>query len=441
MEKKLFDLFDGKGELLLVGGCVRDRLLGRVTNDLDFATNLTPDETEALLKSAGYRTHDIGKTYGTISVILEDGTKSEITTYRKDEHYARDNRRPLVTWGTKIEEDLIRRDFTFNSLAIGKSGEVINLFNGVEHLKLGIIATPLDAKETFSDDPLRILRAVRFRSRFGFTYSDNVKSALASQAYRILYLPRERILDELNKILLGDYVKEALEDLLDYKILNYVIPELTVLKNLNQESKFHHKDVWGHTVQVVANTPADLTLRWSAVLHDVAKPYVFSSDENSIHFYRHEDLGSKIARGILERSGAPRKLIEDVTYLVREHMKANLYSEYWSDSAVRRFIRETGSYVDVLLKLSEADITSHNPTTVEKHLRSLEDLKRRIEELKNFKTLQCPISGDVIMKYFNLPTGPKVGAAKELIMNALTNGELTLELSNEEYLKYLEGKL
>jgi poly(A) polymerase len=441
MEKKLFDLFTSKGkDLYLVGGIVRDRILGISSNDLDFATNALPNESQEILEGAGYKVYTIGAAFGTVSIIDND-CKLEITTYRKNEKYIRDNRRPVVEWGKTIEDDLIRRDFTFNAMAIDRNDALIDPFNGRYSLDNKVIETPMDAEAIFNDDPLRILRAVRFRSRFGFSYSEGVKKALASQAYRLMYLPKERVLDELNKILLGDYIKEALNDLLEYKLLNYVIPELTVLKDLKQESKFHHKDAWEHTVGVVANTPADLTLRWAALLHDLGKPYTFTFENSTVHFYRHEDVSAMLARSVVERLGLPRKMIEDVVYLVREHMKSNLYGENWSDSAVRRFIRETDGYTDRLLTLSHADITSHNPITVAKHLDSLRDLRRRIEELKAYKEVKCPIGGDVIMKYFNLTTGPEVGRLKDIIMEALTNGELELGQEAEVYLKYLENKI
>lgn len=441
MEKRVFDLFEGKGECYLVGGCVRDKLLNRPTNDLDFATNLLPDDTEKLLREAGFHTYDVGKAFGTISFLL-DNVKIEITTYRKNEKYVRDNRRPVVEFGQTINDDLIRRDFTFNALAMDKSGNIVDLFYGQKHLEAGVIDTPLDPEETFNDDPLRILRAVRFRARFGFQYSEEVKKALVSQAYRLLYLPKERIVEELNKILLGPFVKDVLNDLMNYKILNYVIPELAALKNLKQESKFHHKDVWTHTVDVVAGTPNDLTLRWAGLLHDIGKPCTFSNDSNgSVHFYRHEDVGHLLAKSVLSRLGLPADRSRDVAYLVREHMKANLYDSSWSDTAVRRFIRETEGYTDQLLALSEADITSHNPITVARHLEELNELKQRIETLKSFKKLECPVKGNLIMERFGLVQGPKVGQAKELIMNALVSGELKLGESDEVYLKFLEGKV
>jgi len=438
MEKTVFNLFKFS-ELYLVGGTVRDRLLGLKTNDLDFATNLLPDEVEKVLQKAGYKTHDIGKAFGTISFMV-GGNKIEITTYRKNEKYQRDNRRPVIEWGKTIHDDLIRRDFTINAMAIDRDGRVVDLFKGQEHLNKGVLETPMDAEEIFSDDPLRILRAVRFRSKFGFKYSESVKEALKSQASKLLYLPRERVLDEFNTILLGGHVGKALADMYAYKLLNYVVPELIILANVDQNSQFHSKNVWLHTIGVVENAPADLALRWAALLHDLGKPFTKTFD-TQVHFYNHEEVSAIMSESILHRLGLPRKLSEEIVYLVRNHMRANLYDRKWTDSAVRRFVLDAGEHLDKLLLLSRSDITSHNPSKVQLHLDNLEDLSRRIEELKNYKELKCPLGGKSIMEHFNLSTGKIVGRLKKDIMEALVNGELTLGESEEVYLNFLAGKI
>jgi poly(A) polymerase len=426
-------------ELYLVGGSVRDLLLHIEPKDLDFATPLLPDEIESALQKAGCKTYDIGKAFGTVRCDI-DGMIVEITTYRKNENYQRNNRRPVVEWGKTIQDDLARRDFTFNALAMDSNGKIVDLFCGQEHLHNGVIDTPLDPEVTFDDDPLRILRAIRFRSRFGFEYSNRVKEALASKAYRLLFLPKERVVEELNKILLGDFVKDALYDLVVYKIINYIIPEIVVLKNFKQESIYHHKDVFGHTVDVVANTPKDLVLRWSGLLHDIGKPYTFSDDEGAVHFYRHEEVSCLMAESILKRLGMSNKMTEDICFLVKNHMKANLYDHFWSSSAVRRFVVDSGEHVDNLLLLSKADITSHKPEKVQEHLNDLEDLKKRIEEVRNYVELKCPVSGFEIMSRFNLSQGPEVGRLIDLLMEAIKNGELNLGEDKEVYLKFLEGK-
>ncbi len=219
-----------------------------------------------VLNDAGFKTFDVGKAFGTISFLLEDN-KVEITTYRKNEKYTRDNRHPVVEWGKTIADDLVRRDFTMNALAMDGSGKVVDLFHGQEDLKNGVLDTPMDAREIFSDDPLRMLRAVRFRSRFGFTYSEQVKKALASEGYRVMFLSRERIVEEMNKILLGDYVSESLQDLMQFRLFNYFIPELTVLDGEDQMSQYHSKDVWSHTNGVVKASPEDLALRWAGLMY------------------------------------------------------------------------------------------------------------------------------------------------------------------------------
>jgi len=436
--EKVFSLFKD-ADIYLVGGTVRDKLLGKDTDDLDFAINLLPDDTEKVFQKAGYKVHDVGKAFGTIEVVM-DGYIIQATTFRKNEKYQRDNRRPVVEWGTTIADDLIRRDFTINALAMDRNGEVVDLFGGKEHLAKGILETPMKAAEIFSDDPLRMLRAIRFKSRFGFLYSDGVREALASEAHRLLFLPKERILDEFTKILLGKYVGEALNDLLKYKLLNYFIPELTVLNAVDQDSKYHSKNVWLHTVGVVENSPAEVASRFAALFHDVGKPYVKTEWDGRVHFYRHEEVSALMAYSILSRLGLPRKVIEDVTYLVRNHMRTNLYKEDWSDSAVRRYVVETGAHLDKLIALSAADITSHRPEKVQMNLARIDHLKNRIEEVKNYKELKCPLDGLSIMERFSLPGGKEVGRLKDLVMAALTNGELKLGEDKEVYLKYLAEK-
>ena len=439
MEKKIFELFKDF-EIYLVGGSVRDKLLNTASNDLDFATSALPEQSKSILERAGYHPHTVGWAFGTVGVI-EPPYEAHITTYRKDEDYQRDNRHPKVEWGKTIQEDLKRRDFTINALAQDVNGEIIDLFNGLQHLKDKLLETPIDANQAFSDDPLRMLRVIRFKVKLDFNYSEQVKQALYNQAHRLLILPKERIQEELNKTLMTDNAADAFEDLFEYRLLNYIIPELTVLSNVEQDSKYHHKNAWLHTIGVLYNTPRDLILRYAALFHDIAKPYVFS-DDDGIHFYRHEELGAKLTYSILQRLGLPKRWIKDIAYLVRNHMRANTYEYDWSDSAVRRFIKDTSDYCDKLIALSKADITSHNPTTVQKHLDTLNDLARRIEEQRNFKeSPKCPVSGLAVMEYFDLPPCKRVGEIKDLILNAIISGELKQDDEEEVMLEYAKKKL
>lgn len=440
MQNKIFSLFK-EHKIYLVGGACRDQLLGLETQDLDFAVSCVPEITLDILQKAGYKTFTVGVSFGTVGAIIDD-YKVELTTFRRNESYQRSNRNPVVEFGKTIEEDLHRRDFTINCLCVDSSGKIIDLFNGVQHLKNKIIATPIQAEKSFADDPLRLLRACRFRAKLGFEYSDEVKVALKSCAKRLLILPKERILDEMNKILMTDNIDLALLDLFEYRLMNYIIPELVALKSIKQESEFHHKDALLHTIDVVKNTPKDLTLRWSALFHDIGKQCTFTNEHGKIHFYDHDEIGSRMTHSILQRLGLPTKMIKDITYLVKNHMRVNTYTESFSDTAVRRFIFETGEYCGRLLQLSESDITSHNPISIKKHLDSLNDLKRRIEEQRNFKEApKSPLNGTAIMRYFNLGQVKRVGEIKDMVLNAVIEGELNLGESEDFYLKWVDDRM
>lgn len=443
MKAKIFELFKTKN-IYLVGGSVRDYFLKvniNTANDLDFAVSCEPLETKRILEEAGYKVFVIGIAFGTVSVII-DNIKCELTTFRKDISYARDNRHPVVEFGKTIEEDLARRDLTINAIALDSKGNLIDPFNGIEDLKNKIIDTPIEPFKSFDDDPLRLLRSCRFKNKFNFQYSDRVKIALHKFAPRLLSLSRERILEELNKILMLDNVKAALEDLFEFRLINHFIPELVALKNIEQNSNFHHKNALAHTIDVVQNTPKDLVLRVSGLFHDIAKSATFSDDNGEVHFLNHDEIGSRMTSSIMHRMGFSSQMIKDVTYMVKNHMRGNLYETSWSDTAIRRFIKDTGEYCEKLLLLSRADITSHNPKTKNYHLAALEELSKRIEEQKNFKeSPKCPVSGLAIMAYFELPACKQVGAIKDLILEAIINGDLKQDDSEETMLGYVKNKM
>jgi len=457
-QTKLFQLFN-QHSIYLVGGSVRELLLSSLdrsakpfpdtilsinssltANDLDFAVSCEPLETKRILEEAGYKTYGVGAAFGTVCVVV-DNIKCEITTFRKDISYSRDNRHPVVCWGKTIEEDLARRDFRINCIAMDSKGNLVDPFKGVDDLKNKIIDTPIEPMDSLSDDSLRILRAIRFKNKFGFQYSDRVKIALKKCAPRLLSLSRERILEELDKILMLDDVKTALEDLFEYRLINHFIPELVPLKSIEQNSNFHHKNALAHTIDVVQNTPKDLVLRVSGLFHDIAKAATFSDDNGEVHFLNHDEIGSRMTYSIMYRMGFSSQMIKDVTYMVKNHMRANLYESSWSETAIRRFIKDTGEYCGKLILLSKADITSHNPKTKNFHLNALEELSKRIEEQRNFKeSPKCPISGLTIMQHFNLPACRTVGEIKDLILEAIINGVLKINDSEEIMLEYAKNK-
>ncbi len=440
MRNKIFELFK-EHDIYLVGGTVRDQLLGIETNDLDFAVSCKPEVIKDILEKAGYKTHVIGEAFGTISII-DNNQKIEITTFRKNESYTRNNRRPVVEWGKTIYEDLARRDFTINAIVINSKDEILDPFNGVFHIKQGVIDTPIDPIQSFNDDPLRLLRAIRFKSKLGFKYSERVAIAILKQSSRVLYLPKERVLEELNKILMTDNPADALNDMLNLHLLHYIIPELTMLDKVDQTSPYHSKNVWEHTLGVLRNSPKDLVLRYAALFHDIGKISTYSIEDGTVHFFHHEEVSALMTEPILSRLGLPNKMIKDITYLVGNHMRANLYDKTWSDASVRRFIRDTGEYCDKLLALSRADITSHKQEKVSTHIANLEDLERRIVEQREFKeSPKCPISGVAIMAYFNLPQCKKVGEIKDFILEAIVSGELKIGDDEDTMLRYANKKM
>lgn len=436
LELRIFDLFKDY-EIYLVGGYVRDKLLGKESNDLDFATSALPEQSKEILQTAGFHVHTVGWAYGTVGTGL-DKYEVHITTYRRDEAYTRDNRHPVVDWGKTLTDDLKRRDFTINALAMDKNGMLIDLFNGERDLKIGVLDTPIDAEKAFSDDPLRMLRAVRFRSQLFFGYGVGVELALRSQAYRLLIVPPERILAELDKILLGDYVKAGLVDLQHTTLLNYFIPELMVLSRVAQSSKFHEKNAWLHTVDVVGNSSHDLISRYAALFHDIGKPYVKTESEDGVHFYRHEEVSAFMTKSILNRLKLPKNWIDDIVFAVANHMRPNLYDGSWSDSAVRRFMKDMGPNLDLVLNLSQADITSHRETVIKEKLELLDELRKRIVELAAYKEVKSPLSGYDVMKLFNMESGKEVGRIMALLVDAVVEGKVPLGAEPQVYVDYVK---
>jgi poly(A) polymerase len=429
--KKIYEIFKNeKGEIFLVGGSVRDMLMNKELTDFDFATSFPPQKTREILNKHKIKNFPVGLAFGTVGAII-DGKELHITTYRKKETYRPRNRKPAVEFGKSLEEDLKRRDFTINTIAISPEGKIIDIYNGANDLSEKLIRTPSHPDESFEDDPLRILRAFRFQSQLGFKIENATYKAIEKNAFRIMYISEERIQAEMNKLLLGDFVIKALTDMMNAKVLNFFIPELYPLKNLHQESDHHHKDVWLHTLKVVENTPKDKTLRWATLLHDIAKPYVKAEEKEEIHFYRHEELGSKMAYSILSRLKFPKELKEDISFLIAKHMRANLYTREWTDSAVRRFIKEMGERLDKVLMLSRCDITSYRKEKVREKIKMLDELGERIKGLTSVKELKCPISGNDIMKQFNLSSGPLIGKIKDFVMNEVMEGRLPQDADKE----------
>ena len=435
----IFNIFAQAGKsVYLVGGSVRDLLMKKPLNDYDFATSATPPEIIRILRDSRIRTYPVGISFGTVGAFI-DQVELHITTFRKKERYRGFSRKPDVDFGTNIMEDLERRDFTINTIALSADLKIIDPFKGREDLEQKIIKTPKDPDAAFEDDSLRILRALRFQSQLGFEIEEKTLVSLKKNAYRLLNLSSERIRDEMTKLLLGSYVEVALEKLMKEEIINYFLPELVPLKNLHEDSRLHHKDVWMHTVKVVNNCPLDEKIRWAALLHDIAKPYVRTIDEKNVHFYRHEDLGAKMTWGILTRLRFSNQDRKHICFLISKHMRANLYTSLWTDTAVRRFISKMGDKLSDVLSISKADITSYKKERVRKKLKELSELEGRCEKLISAKESKFPITGDELMDKFNLPPSPLIGKMKNKILAAITNEELPEDSENKEiYFEYIK---
>lgn len=440
--KKLFKAFEGI-EIYLVGGYVRDYLLDLESDDLDFATLLSPDDIIEVLERNHLKHWEIGKAFGTITTQI-DKLKIEITTYRVDEKYTKNNRHPRVKFGKKLKDDLARRDFTINALAMDRKENILDFFHGRAALENRILQTPLDPNKTFSDDPLRMIRAIRFVSKLGMQIEGQTLFGMLSNAHRVSFLSTERIKTEMDKLLTGKYITEALDLLVETRIINYYLPEITSLVNITQPKEYHHKDVWEHTKSVVKNTPQDKILRWAALLHDIAKPYTRDIVKGNIHFYQHEDLGAKLVEYILKRLKFSNVEIKEITTLIANHMRPNLYTKEWSDKAVRRLKNDLGDLMPKLMQLSKADITSHRPDRVDEALNRLNELKQRLAQPEFEEKLKSPVSGNWIMKILSLRPSSLIGELKNELIRAIEDGELPKEDGSYEahlrqYLKTREA--
>ncbi|MHB1845375.1 MAG: HDIG domain-containing metalloprotein [Deltaproteobacteria bacterium] len=434
--------------LYLVGGAVRDQLLGVPHKDVDFATEATPPQTKDILRKAGLPAIPIGEAFGTIATLLPDeaGEKRqvEITTFRTAESYKRGSRHPTVTFGRSIEQDLARRDFTINAMALGDSGELIDPFGGQAHLAQKLLQTPSPAQEIFGEDPLRILRAARFVSQLGFTPSPEVRSAAEERSADILTVSRERWKQELDKLLVGEFASAGLAFAAQARLLSFLLPELhaMLLMTGRSQGRYHSKDIWEHTLKVVENAPRRAPVRWGALLHDVAKPQTRTEKDGEVHFLHHAELGAEMFDGIAERLRFGRDERRRVRFLIAAHLRPNLYQKSWSDSAVRRLAEDAGDWLEDLLALSRADVTSANPNRVARALANVGDLDARIEGLRSAAALVPklpPGLGTRIAQELGVPLGPEIGRLRDGLLDAIREGKLASGEPPEVYLEYLKA--
>ncbi|HLP15886.1 MAG TPA: CCA tRNA nucleotidyltransferase [Bacteroidota bacterium] len=436
--KKIGALADELGiEAYVVGGYVRDALLGKIVNDIDVLVIGSGVEfAKSVGKKFGRNRIVLYERFGTAMMTLDD-LKIEFVGARK-ESYNHESRNPVVETGT-LYDDLSRRDFTVNALAasINRStwGTVTDYFDGAEDLALKMIRTPLDPAKTFDDDPLRIMRAIRFASKLGFTIAQDTLNAIPPMAERLSIISQERITDEFMKIMSSPKPSVGLRLLNDAGILKIIFPEFAELAGVDQRKDFHHKDVFLHTCTVVDNVAEatdHIQLRMAALLHDIAKPKTKKFIEGiGWTFHGHEELGARMVKNIYKRFRLPMDDIPYVEKLVRLHLRPiSLVDDGVTDSAVRRLLFEAGELIDDLMTLCRADITSKNPRLVSKYTdnydRVLEKMKE-VEEKDRLRAFQPPVRGDEIMAVCGLEPGKLIGILKTRIEDAIMEGEIPNE--------------
>ncbi|HET7235997.1 MAG TPA: CCA tRNA nucleotidyltransferase [Actinomycetota bacterium] len=403
-------------ELSLVGGVVRDLLLGRAHGDLDFATDALPRETTRVLRGWADRQYLVGVKFGTVGA-RRGPDLLEITTYR-EEIYAEEHRKPAVTFGKDLQTDLSRRDFTVNAMAIRlPEGEFVDPFGGVKHLAAGRLDTPLDPEIAFSDDPLRMLRAARFVAQLDLSPARRVVAAIEGMRERLSIVSAERINEELSKLLVSPNAAKGLELIEGTGLAEQFLPELSALR-LEQDPVHRHKDVFHHTLAVVERCEPDATLRLAALLHDIGKPGTREITPEGVSFHHHEVVGARMARERLQALRYPTSVVDDVVRLVEMHLRFHGYTE-WSDSAVRRYVRDAGPLLDRLNQLTRADCTTQNPFKAKKLEALQDDLEDRIARLaeeENLEAMRPPLDGTQVMEHLGLAPGPEVGRALEFLM-------------------------
>lgn len=434
--------FNSAGKTLyLVGGTVRDTLLGRLASpDIDMTTDATPD----LIKQIVTPTHPfavvlVGERFGTIRLHyrtndddLSTETIYEITTYRSEIYNAElstsDSRKPEVTFGTRLEDDLMRRDFTINAMARDLlTGTIIDPFDGQTDLRNRLIRAVGNApEERFAEDPLRMLRAIRFAVQLDFAIEQHTTQAIAGQASSLAKISKERIRDEFNKILASSRPMVGIRLAVDLGLMPFIIPEVMELRGVNQQPG-HSKDVFEHVMRVVHNTPPRITMRWAGLLHDIAKPRTRSYENGQVHFFGHEDLGAVMARDILKRLHFDRPFIDHVSRIVKLHMRSNAYTPEWTDGAVRRLMLDAGDVLPDLLDLSRADITSYRVEKVTRANFRIGELELRCQQLYEESQrvpIKSPLDGNELMALFQQPPGAWIKQIKEHLLSLVIDGQL-----------------
>jgi poly(A) polymerase len=426
LTRRLGKLFRDSGhQLYLVGGSVRDQILGRSTHDLDFATSARPELTRTLVATARPDgLYSVGEKFGTIGAVFGD-VVVEITTFR-GEVYRPGSRKPEVQYGKTLLGDLARRDFTVNALARDlDSQEIVDPFGGLADLRAGLIQAVGEPTVRFAEDPLRLLRAARFAAQLGFRIAPPTADAMSRCAPLVAQVSRERIIEEMNKLITAPYASRGMRLLADAGLLQVFLPEIAAMRTTTQGRR--SKDVFEHTLRVIDRTRPDLVLRWAALLHDIGKPRTIVQANGEIHFPGHEVVGERLSAEILTRLRAQQALTQRVAHLSGLHMRANQYEDDWSDGAVRRLMRETGTDLGLLLELSTADVTSYRAVKLEAAADRVRRLRERIQRLEaeaRLEKLKSPLDGDDLMRLFARGPGPWIKPVKEYLLNLVLDGQL-----------------
>ncbi len=407
--------------LFLVGGSVRDALMSRPTHDLDLTTDAPVEAIKALLEESGAGVvYGIGEKFGTIAAQVGDATL-EVTTFRNREEASPGD---LLS---ALHTDLAHRDFTMNAMARDlATGELQDPHGGHLDIKQHLVRAVGDPEERFAEDPLRLLRAVRFAATFNFFIERETAEAIRKLAPLLEDVSRERVGDEMDRLLLADLPSEGIGLLDNLGLLEYTVPELLEMHEM-ERGPLHYKEVYPHTLKVVDRTAPDLVLRWAALLHDIAKPQTYGITDGEVHFFGHEKLGAQMARRILTRLRRPHELVEQVEQLVAEHLRIGLYDEGWSDGAVRRFLRETAPINERLFALSRADITSQRPFRVAAALSRIDALYERCEQIKaqeEVEKITSPLYGNEIKQLFGGKPGRWIGEVKDYLLGLVLDGVL-----------------
>lgn len=447
---------DAGFELSLVGGPVRDLFLGRVSPDLDFTTDATPDQTLSIIKRWADTFWEIGRAFGTIGM-KKSGFQIEITTYRA-EAYDADSRKPVVAFGSSLLDDLLRRDFTINAMALRlPSLELVDPFGGVRDLHASVLATPGSPEASFSDDPLRMMRAARFASQLGVSVREDVRRAMSGMAERINIISAERVREELVKLIKGAHPRAGIDLLVETGLAEFVLPEVAALR-LEADEHHRHKDVYQHSLQVMEQAASletgpdgpvpgpDFVLRFAALMHDVGKPATRRFEPGGAVSFRHHDMvGSKLTAKRMKALRFDNDTIKAVARLVELHMRFYGYGDAgWTDSAVRRYVADAGTLLERLHRLTRSDVTTRNQRKAERLSFAYDDLERRIgvlAEQESLNAIRPDLDGAQIMALLGLKPGPVVGRAyKFLLEERMENGPLSQADAESKLLEWWAGQ-